>query len=341
MTLLKKIQTSFTTQLSLLVAVFVLVTSGIVLFLLASFSEDVIRQERIDTTMQALENMVLRIDNTLRQEEMTARLEKQPFRIGRQYVARLIDANGSEESIRQSLPNAQLFITRRDSSRLDAFIIGAKSGFREMVYDDDKDVYVFTQAIGKRPYCLTVMCPAEDIKNFSRMHRVLLFWSLGSLLLLLFVLYLIIANHLRPLHWLADAAQRIAEGNLDTQIPDTRHEHEAGRLQSSLKKMQQSLRVYIDEMQQKQATLSAQNAELQAAYDQAKAYEQKKAKFLHDMTERMAAPVEQVCTSTDTICNDYGELSQADVDKLEASIMAGTKEITELLDQLIKEPADA
>lgn len=65
MTLLKKkIQTSFSTQLSLMVAAFVLVTSGVVVFLLVSFSKDFLRQERIDTTMQALENLALRIDNT-------------------------------------------------------------------------------------------------------------------------------------------------------------------------------------------------------------------------------------------------------------------------------------
>ena len=342
MTLLKKkIQTSFSTQLSLMVAAFVLVTSGVVVFLLVSFSKDFIRQERIDTTMQALENLALRIDNTLRQEEMTARLEKQQFRIGRQHIDQLIEANGSEESLRQSLPNAQFFITRRDSSRLDAYITGAEGGYREMLYDDDKEVYVFTQPVGNRSYCLTAVCPVEDINNFSRVYRVLTIWSIGGLLVLLLILYFIIAYHLRPLHWLADAAQSIAGGNLDTQIPDTYQEHEAGRLQSSLKKMQQSLRTYIDEMQQKQATLSEHNAELQAAYDQAKAYEQKKAKFLHDMTERMAAPVDKVYTCTDTICNDYGKLSQADVEKLEASIMDGANEITELLDQLIKEPADA
>lgn len=340
MTLLKKIQTSFSTQLSLLVAVFVLVTSGIVIFLLASFSEDGIRQEKIDTTLQALENTVLRIDNTLRQEEMTARLEKHRISVNRELIDRLIEESGSQELLKQSLPHVHLFVTLRDSSQLDAYITGAESGYRQLMYDD-KEIYIFTQPVSNREYCLTAVCPAEDIYNYSRMYRVLLFWSIGGVLVLLYVLYLIIASHLRPLHVLADTAQRISEGNLDTLIPDSHHEHEASRLQSSLKKMQQSLKAYIAEMQQKQATLSSQNAELQAAYDHAKVYEQKKAKFLHDMTERMAAPVGQVCSSTDFICSNYGKLSQADVDKLEANIMDGTREIIELLDQLIKEPADA
>ena len=74
MTLIQKIRTSFTTQLSLWVSGFVLVISVLVIILLAVFSQDAIRDESIDTTMQTLENAALRIDNTLRQTEMTARL---------------------------------------------------------------------------------------------------------------------------------------------------------------------------------------------------------------------------------------------------------------------------
>lgn len=340
MTLRKKIQTSFSIQLSLWVSMFVLATTGIVIFLLASFSEDVIRQEKIDTTLQALENTVLRVDNTLRQEEMTARLEGRLLSVNRQMMDSLTGESGWQEMLRQSLPHVQLFVTLRDSSQLDAYITGAESGYRQLVYGD-KEIYVFTQPVSSREYCLTAVCPAEDINNYSQMYRMLLLWSVGGVLVLLYMLYLIIASHLLPLHLLADTAQRIAGGNLDTMIPDSHHEHEAGRLQASLKRMQQSLKIYIAEMQRQQETLSSRNAELQAAYDHARAYEQKKAKFLHDMTARMAAPVALVCGNTDRMCTDYGRLSQQDVEKLETNIMDGTREITELLDQLIKEPADA
>lgn len=340
MTLLTKIQTSFSTQLSLLVAGFVLVITGLVIFFLASYSKEGIRQEKIDTTLQALENTVVRIDNTLRQVEMTARLEKQNIRVNRQLIDRLIEESGSQELLKQSLPHVHLFVTLRDSSQLDAYITGAESGYRQLMYDN-KEIYIFTQPISDREYCLTAVCPAEDIYNYSRMYYILLCWSIGGVLVMLFILYIIIGRHLLPLHRLADAAQSIAEGNLDTLIPDSHHEHEAGRLQSNLKKMQQSLKAYIGEMQQKQAILSAHNEELKAAYDQAEAYEQKKVKFLHDMSESMAAPVERVCSSTGVICSDYAKLSQEEVEYLEANIMDGTKEITELLDNLIKEPAYA
>ena len=337
---LTKIRTSFSTQLSLWVAGFVVVTMGLVITLLASFSEGVIRDETIDTTLQVLENTALRIDNTLQLSEMTAQREKRRFRMNRSRIERLLEENNSLEQLRHTLPNAQLFVTRRDSSQLDTYIAGAEGGYRQLMYDE-KEVYIFTQPIGERQYCLAALCPADDIYGrYSRMHRVLLSWGIGAMLVLLFVLYIVIARHLRPLHLLADAAQDIANGNLDTPIPDSHHEHETGRLQASLKKMQQSLRAYMDEMQQKQAALNAQNAELQAAYGEAQAYEDMRTKFLHDMTERMTTPVEHLCRITDMICSEYSRLSSTDMDLLQTGIMQATETITELLDQLTNEPTN-
>jgi len=132
---LQKIRTSFSKQLSLWVAGFVLATLGVVIFLLVSFSEGVIRDETIDATLQALENAALRIDNTLRQSEMTARLEGQRFRVGRSRVERLLDESSSQKLLQQLLPNAQFFVTRRDSSQLDTYITGSKGGCRQLVHE--------------------------------------------------------------------------------------------------------------------------------------------------------------------------------------------------------------
>ena len=52
MTLIQKIRTSFSTQFSLWVAGFVLVISGVVIFLLARFSEDEYRSSSRDHPRQ-------------------------------------------------------------------------------------------------------------------------------------------------------------------------------------------------------------------------------------------------------------------------------------------------
>ncbi|MGX8696268.1 MAG: HAMP domain-containing protein [Prevotella sp.] len=332
---IKKIRTSFTWQLTLWVAGFVLVISGAVMFLLARFSQDVIHNESIDTTQQALENTALRLNNMLNQAEMTARLEHRSFRVNRVSIERLVEENDFENIIRQSLPHAELFVSRRDSSQLSSFIAGDEQGYRRMLYEG-REIFIFSQPIGDRAFNLAAVCPAQDIYEYNPGVQwfILLRGGIG-VLILLYIIFLVVARHLRPLHLLADAAQSIASGNLDPPIPEAHHEHETGRLQNSLKKMQTSLATYMAEMQQKQGTLSQQNTALQAAYSEAQAYEALREKILSSMTERMAAPVAQICSSTKAVCRDYDILSKAEMTALQTDIMQATQTITELLDELM------
>jgi len=341
MKLIEKIHTSFTWQLTLWVAGFVLVISGVVIFLLARFSQDSIHQESIDTTQQALENTALRINNMLSQAEMTARLEHQSLRVTRGRIERLIEENGFENTIWQALPNAELFVSRRDSSQLSTYIAGDEQGYRRIFYEG-REIFIFSQPIGERAFSLAVVCPAQDIYEYNPGVQWFLLLRGGiGVIVLLFIIFLVVARHLRPVHLLADAAQSIANGNLDTSIPEAHHEHETGRLQNSLKKMQASLATYMAEMQQKQEALSWQNTELQAAYSEAQAYETLREKVLFNMTDRMAAPVTKICRSTETFCHDYNSLSKAEMTVLQTDIMQATQTITELLDQLMENPSQS
>ena len=320
---------------------FVLVISGVVIFLLARFSQDSIHQESIDTTQQALENTALRINNMLSQAEMTARLEHQSLRVTRGRIERLIEENGFENTIWQALPNAELFVSRRDSSQLSTYIAGDEQGYRRIFYEG-REIFIFSQPIGERAFSLAVVCPAQDIYEYNPGVQWFLLLRGGiGVIVLLFIIFLVVARHLRPVHLLADAAQSIANGNLDTSIPEAHHEHETGRLQNSLKKMQASLATYMAEMQQKQEALSWQNTELQAAYSEAQAYETLREKVLFNMADRMAAPVTKICRSTETFCHDYNTLSKAEMTVLQTDIMQATQTITELLDQLMENPSQS
>lgn len=337
--LFRKIRTSFTTQLTLWVASFVIVISAVVIGLLAMFSQDVIFDETVDTTLQALENTALRIDNTLRQEEMSARLTNERLRVNRATIDRLIDENNCLTKLRQTLPKAELYVTRRDSTQLGIFIAGEESGYRKLVHEGN-EMFIFTQPLGDRSFILTAVCPAEDVYGrYSRMQWFLLLRGVAGVLILLFVLYTVVGRHLRPLHLLADSAQNIANGNLDTPIPDTHHEHEAGRLQTSLKKMQQALKAYMTEIQQKQVTLSNQNAELKAAYAEVQAYEEKKSNFVRDMTAQMAQPVASLCQQAEDICRDSDTMTKEEMKLRQQVIIKDSETITQLLDKLMKETA--
>ena len=63
--IIQKIRTSSTTQLTLWVASLVTAISVVVIGLLAKFSQDVIFDETVDTTLQTMETTALRIGNIL------------------------------------------------------------------------------------------------------------------------------------------------------------------------------------------------------------------------------------------------------------------------------------
>lgn len=327
MKIFQNIQKSFTTQLSLWVAGFVLVISVVVIILLVRFSQDVIRAESIETTQQALKNYALRIDNTVRQAKLSARLEHRRFKADMRVIEQLIA--DEQITIDTKKPYPRLCIS--DS----AAAVGTS---RQLLPDGSR--YMFYEPICDRQYSVVMTCTASDIfSQYTHAQLLLMGFSVVCILLLLYICFKVIAWHLRPLHVLADAAQHIANGHINETIPDNTSPDETGQLQHSLSRMQRSLAAYMGDMRQKQALLSRQNVELQRAYKEVQEYEDLKAKFLHDMTGQMVNHVDTLCRNTDAIYTNYKTLSAEETGKLQKEMLVATEAITWHLEKLLNDPA--
>ena len=321
MSIIHKIRSSFTTQLTLWVAGFVTAIYVLVIALLARFSEQVVFEESIETTQQALENTALRIDNILRQADMTAFLEHQTFTVDKAFVERLIRDNSYFVSLNQFLPNAQFYVSDNGTP------------------EQKPGSFVFVEPIYNNRFHLVVMCPNDDIYGKYETVNVFLFVTgLTGLLLIIFFCWKVIARHLWPLHILADSAELIADGNLDVRIPDSGMKNEIGRLQNSFAKMQMSLAVYMDEMRQKQVMLGRQNTELENAYSQAQDYDNLKNRFLSNMTDQMVNPIDTICELTDKVCDQYEKMDQTEMENIQTKMIASTDQVTHLLEQLLDVP---
>ena len=321
--IIRKIRRSFTTQLTIWVGGGVLLISAVVILLLARFSQEVIRDESIEITQQALENMAVRINNGLRQADISAQLEHRTFTVDKPMIEKMIEESNQLTAIKQSLPHAQFYVTESKT---------ADEG--ESSVQKDQQNYTFKESIYGNKFCIVAVCPSHDLfDKYSDIQKFLVMWGIIGVLILLVILWKVIAYHLLPLHKLADSAQSIADGHLNEPIPDSKNKDEIGQLQNSLSKMQLSLAEYMDEMRQKQDTLNRQNARLQEAYSEAQEYEKMKDKFLHDMTSQMTAPVDIVCRNTYSICADYQTMSKAEMAKKQIDILEATEKITLLLDQ--------
>jgi len=343
MTLLQKLHRSFVAQLTLWVAGFVLVITGIVIVLLVRFSLAEIKGELVETTRQALENTALRINNTLRQAAMAAHLEHQTFTVDKALVVKLISENKYLSTLNLSLPHAQLSIIEQPEE-------GRKSNYRELS-KGGTTYYQFFEPIYQSQYGIMITCPAEDFYGqFYNVQLFLLVTCFVGIIIMLLVCWIIIKWHLKPLDRLADSAQHISEklkageqysrkGLMAEAIPDSLQKDEVGQLQNSLAKMQRSLANYMDEMQKKKEALSHQNTELQKAYSEAKEYENLKAMFLQQMTDQIDGPVEMLSKDTNRICDNYHQLTKAEMSKIQIEILLGTEQVTQLLDQLLNAPA--
>lgn len=339
MTMLQKIRGSFTTQLTLWVAGFVITIFGVVTFLLARFSQQVIVDESIETTMQALENTALRINNTLRQTEMTAFLEHKTYKVEKATLERLVADNNYVATINQSLPHAQLFVVESATSAFSNYIDNPDGGYERTVRHG-VDSYVFYEPFYNRQFCLVVLCPTRDIYAPFMPVQAFIFviGGLGLLLILLFC-WKLIARHLLPVHQLADSVQLIANGHLDVSIPDSGMKNEIGQLQNSFATMQLSLASYMDEMQHKRIQFNQQNAELKTAYEQAQEYEKLKASFLNNMTDQMLNPINAVCEQANQIADHYQTLTQDEMTQNEQEVLSHTELVTKLLEQLLNVPS--
>jgi len=321
--LIHKIRSSFTMQLTIWVAGGVLVISAVVIILLARYSQQVIKDESLEISKQMFVNMSVRINNELRQADISARLEHRVFKVTKPLIEKLMEENNLMTAIKQSLPNIELYVVESGAAEAD-----------DPLQQEGQQIYTFQEDIYNNQFSIVAVCPASDLYDkYADMQAYLLLRGIIGVLVLLLILWKVLARHLRPLHVLADSAQRIADGHLDETIPDTRHQDEIGQLQNSLNKMQHSLADYMEEMRHKQDTLNIQNARLQEAYSEAQEYERVKDRFIHDMAGQLTQPVDAVCRNTYSICADYKTMSKAEMAKKQIDILQATENITALLDQ--------
>ncbi len=277
MRLFEKIRGSFSAQLSIWVAGFVIVISAVVCILLARFSEQVIRDESRDTTQQSLENTAQRIRDAIFQAQIIAHLEHKSFQVDKAYIERLLNE-------KTPLQLTDIRITDRQESE-------AKAGVSMVSYQGEP-AYRFYAPIIENQYGLIDIIPANSFySHYKDIQHFLLWTSIVGLIMLLAICCFVIVRHLRPLRHLAGTAQRIAGGHLDEPISVSSRKDEIGRLQNSLAKMQRSLNSYLEEIRSKQSMLSSQNAQLQEAYSEIKEYEKLKDNFISEMTTKMSLPV--------------------------------------------------
>ena len=222
----------------------------------------------------------------------------------------------------------------RGESGFEAFVLEGKKYYT--LFQPFKRLEVPNRSMEPLEWSIGVVYPDDDLfGDYNRLLNIVVTIAIGGLLLFLVFCYLITRFRLAPLRMLTLSAQRIADGNYNETIPDTRRVDEIGQLQEHFQQMQLSLAANIGKLQKLTATLKARGEELNNAYNKAKEADHMKTAFLHHMTNQMLEPSDAIIQSAVNFCDHYNDISQQEADCEMEKIQKQSQFIIDLLSQMI------
>ncbi|MFH1350058.1 MAG: SpoIIE family protein phosphatase [Pseudomonadota bacterium] len=131
-----------------------------------------------------------------------------------------------------------------------------------------KECWMVYAPLPSSGWSLGVLFPQDELMaDISSLNRMVLFLSLGGFSLIFLVIVLIARSITKPLVLLSAAAEIIATGNLDIEIPRIKSRDEVGRLSDSFNYMKTSLNRYIKELTETTAAKERIESELKIAHD--------------------------------------------------------------------------
>ena len=208
-------------------------------------------------------------------------------------------------------------------------------------YKPFKRTEVPGRTMEKLVWSVGVVYPVDDIySEYNKLFHYLLMAAVLAILILFVLCWIVVRRQLKPLEILTHSAQRIAHGNYEETIPDTKRDDEIGQLQEGFKKVQRSLVKYIKGQERLNKTLKERGEVLAAAYSNVLKDNRIKTTFLHFMTNQMIEPAETLDKSVTTLCNDYYDMTSEEADHEAGIIEQQSNVIVDLIDEMLQTAQD-
>lgn len=181
-------------------------------------------------------------------------------------------------------------------------------------------------------WSIATIYPKDDI--FGEYNHLVLH-VLGIVIIALLVFYLlckkIIRKQLKPLSYLTESAERIADGHYDENIPNVKRDDEVGEFYKHFQMMQKSLATNVARQEEQRATIQRHHDKLERMLQQIEEDDQVKATFLHNVTNRIIPPAESINKSVTALCDNYENITLEEADKEISNIKLQSQNILELL----------
>lgn len=172
-----------------------------------------------------------------------------------------------ERILTETIFSATLDMEDRSVENIGQAMINKEEGMA-VLQNDDTLSYVFYAPIERTGWSVGILCPHDEIfAGLDEMkNKVIAIFIVGIIVLLVWC-YRIVRKQTRPLIEFTASAQKIAEGNFNTTLPNIRSKDEMKRLRDSFDFMQRSLITYTEELKQTTANNERIESELRIASD--------------------------------------------------------------------------
>jgi phosphoserine phosphatase RsbU/P len=123
-----------------------------------------------------------------------------------------------------------------------------------------------TTKVNSTNWIVGITFPAAKLEQFQQQYLWLVIASMSKDMLLMCVVIAFISQlTIRPLRQLNSSTQEMAQGNLDTILPEVTSDDEVGRLTQSFRQMRDCLQLYISNLQETTAAKQKLESELSIA----------------------------------------------------------------------------
>lgn len=224
--------------------------------------------------------------------------------------------------------------TRHEIEAMGRNMLAGHSGMTKTIVDG-KPAFILYRPLQRTGWSIAIVCPESDV--FARYNRLLFaVWimiGIGLALLMLFC-YQTVRRAVQPLSLLADAAQRIADGNFDDTLSESSRHDSVGRLTNSFIQMQHSLAASVASLRRVNAELERQNEELARAYQLKLETNQRKTAFIQAMYHEIRTPLNIISGFAQVLTASLHDLPDDEVADITSRMKEGASDINRLSRQL-------
>ena len=209
----------------------------------------------IDLNISWFENSIIQEEKKIKELEFLGRDPSALDAKGNTIFVQILDSRGKKIAGSETIDDETMqTILKSDSIRYEKMTV---NGLTYFISAKRMKATGWTLIVAQHKYFVL-------LHGYILGAAILLIMTIGGIVIFLFTIRSI-RQSVKPLRFLSDSAQEIAQGNFDTPLPTFKRQDEIAQLRDSFDTMQQSLKQYMEDLKTSTAAKASLESELNVA----------------------------------------------------------------------------